>query len=171
MKKATVVIAFVIIAVLLILLNQLSQPSGDDPLICHVGGTMTPVLTELAKMYQQKTGQAVEINSAGSGELLAHIDLHKRGDVYVSHDPFLDILMQKFKMGIDGWLLAELTPVIAVSKGNPKNIQGLKDLTRDDVELNTRWSLSVGRDGQIFFGEDEDLGHLWIYFPSVCKKK
>ena len=29
----------------------------------------------------------------------------------------------------------------------------------------------VGRDGQIFFGEDDDLGHLWIYFPSVCKRK
>ena len=25
----------------------------------------------------------------------------------------------------------------------------------------------TGRDGQIFFGEDDDLGHLWIYFPSI----
>lgn len=25
----------------------------------------------------------------------------------------------------------------------------------------------VGRDGQIFFGEDDDLGHLWIYFPAI----
>lgn len=25
----------------------------------------------------------------------------------------------------------------------------------------------VGRDGQIYFGEDDDLGHLWIYFPSI----
>ena len=101
----------------------------------HVGGTMNPVMSELAKIYQQKTGQAIETNSAGSGELLAHIDLHKRGDIYVSHDPFLDILMQKFRMGVDGWLLAELTPVIAVQKGNPKNIHGLKDLMRKDVEL------------------------------------
>ena len=36
---------------------------------------------------------------------------------------------------VDGYLLAELTPVITVQKGNPKNINGLKDLTRDDVEL------------------------------------
>ena len=26
---------------------------------------------------------------------------------------------------------------------------------------------AVGRDGQIFFGEDDDLGHLWIYFPKI----
>ena len=25
----------------------------------------------------------------------------------------------------------------------------------------------TGRDGQIFFGEDDNLGHLWIYFPSI----
>jgi len=25
----------------------------------------------------------------------------------------------------------------------------------------------VGRDGQIFFGENDDLGHLWIYFPRI----
>ncbi len=26
---------------------------------------------------------------------------------------------------------------------------------------------AVGRDGEIYFGEDDDLGHLWIYFPSI----
>jgi len=26
---------------------------------------------------------------------------------------------------------------------------------------------AVGRDGQVYFGEDDDLGHLWIYFPRV----
>ncbi len=25
----------------------------------------------------------------------------------------------------------------------------------------------TGRDGQIVFGEDDDLGHLWLYFPSI----
>jgi hypothetical protein len=26
---------------------------------------------------------------------------------------------------------------------------------------------AVGRDGQIVFGEDDDLGHLWLYFPRI----
>lgn len=25
----------------------------------------------------------------------------------------------------------------------------------------------VGRDGEIVFGEDDDLGHLWLYFPKI----
>ena len=28
-------------------------------------------------------------------------------------------------------------------------------------------SAATGRDGQIFFGEDDDLGHLWMYFPKI----
>ncbi len=28
----------------------------------------------------------------------------------------------------------------------------------------------VGRDGQIFFGEDDDLGHLWLYFPKILPR-
>jgi hypothetical protein len=29
---------------------------------------------------------------------------------------------------------------------------------------------AVGRDGQLYFGEDDDLGHLWIYFPRVLPR-
>jgi hypothetical protein len=25
----------------------------------------------------------------------------------------------------------------------------------------------VGRDGEIVFGEDDDLGHLWLYYPRI----
>lgn len=27
----------------------------------------------------------------------------------------------------------------------------------------------TGRDGQIIFGEDDDLGHLWLYYPKIHK--
>lgn len=103
--------------------------------MCHVGGTMRPVMLELARQYQEATGQRVEINSAGSGELLAQIELKRTGDLYVCHDPFLDLLMGKFRMGTDGWTVAHLRPVIVVAKGNPKSIAGMKDLARPDVRL------------------------------------
>ena len=28
----------------------------------------------------------------------------------------------------------------------------------------------TGRDGQVFFGEDDDLGHLWMYFPRIPQR-
>ena len=29
---------------------------------------------------------------------------------------------------------------------------------------------TVGRDGEIVFGEDDDLGHVWLYFPKVIPR-
>ncbi len=110
------------------------KSESGPPLLVHVGGTMQPVIEELGRIFRDRTGQGVEINSADSGSLLAYIELGRSGDAYVCHDPFLDALMRK-GLGVDGWTVAELTPVIVVRKGNPKLIRGLADLARPDVEL------------------------------------
>ncbi len=120
---------------LLLALSCSRTQRGGEPLICHVGGTMTPVIEKIAAAYTAETGVRIEINSAGSGELLAHIQGQQSGDLYVCHDPFIDILMQKWKLGVDGWQIAELTPGIVVQKGNPLKIRDLHDLTRKDVRL------------------------------------
>jgi molybdate transport system substrate-binding protein len=114
--------------------NDATETEAEGPLLVHVGGTMRPVMEKLAAEYEAETGQAVEINSAGSGELLANIELQAEGDLYVSHDPFLDIIMYR-KLAIDGYTLGRIFPVIIVQEGNPKNIKGLKDLAREDVTL------------------------------------
>lgn len=134
--------------------NTSSKKAEVAPLICHVGGTMRPVMEELGKLYEKETGQKTEINSAGSGELLAHIEMQKEGDIYVCHDPFLDVLMAK-GLGNDGWVMAELTPVIIVQKGNPKKIQSIQDLTRKDVEL---------------FLTDYELSSLGRMLPTIFAK-
>ncbi|VGO15077.1 Putative binding protein [Pontiella desulfatans] len=118
----------------LILAGCSPKEKTESPLLCHVGGTMRPVFEKLTKAYEAETGKKVEINSAGSGELLANIEMQAEGDLYVSHDPFLDIIMSK-GLAVNGWTLGEIYPVIIVQKGNPKNIQTLNDLARDDVEL------------------------------------
>jgi len=131
MKK---IISLVMLVAAIAMLVSCKDDNGEINLKCHVGGTMQPVMVELGKLYKEKTGINIEINSAGSGELLAHIELMKKGDLYICHDPFLDILMRK-KLGIDGYTVGELQPIILVQKGNPKNIKGLKDLQRDDIEV------------------------------------
>ncbi|MHC4982705.1 MAG: substrate-binding domain-containing protein, partial [Planctomycetota bacterium] len=103
-------------------------------LTVHVGGTMRPVMQELAKLYQENNaGVSIEINTAGSGELLAHIESHKAGDLYVCHDPFLALLMKR-GLGTDGWTVAELTPVIVVQKGD-RTIKNVRDATEPGIEL------------------------------------
>ncbi|MBT3194048.1 MAG: extracellular solute-binding protein [Verrucomicrobia bacterium] len=128
-------IGFGIVAVVWVMVCGCAKVNPKEgALLCHVGGTMRPALQTLAELYEAETGQAVEINSAGSGELLANIELQAEGDLYVSHDPFLDIIMSR-QLADEGWTVAELNPVIIVQKGNPKRIRNLEDLARDDVEL------------------------------------
>lgn len=109
-------------------------PAGKTPLLCYVGGTMRPALEELARQYEAKTGQKVNIDYAGSGELIVKIETTRKGDLFVGHDPFNAELMKK-GLGDQGWVMASLTPMIAVAKGNPKGIHGFKDLARPGLRV------------------------------------
>jgi len=110
------------------------RSTGPKPLLCYVGGTMEPVFRALTAAYEKKTGRRVEISTADSGELLAKIQMRLEGDLYVAHDPFMDIAMGR-GLGVNAWCLGELCPVIVVAKGNPKHITSLKDFYRDDVKV------------------------------------
>ena len=122
-------------AVLLITVGiSCRREAENKPLLCYVGGTMRPAVEKLAEMYKKETGQSVEIDYAGSGELLIKIEQTHKGDLYICHDPFLAAARKK---GIvrKSWTLAELSPVIVVPKGNPKKIGGLQDLTKPGIKL------------------------------------
>lgn len=110
------------------------EKSPLPPLLCYVGGTMRPVIEELSRLYGKETRQQVDIDYADSGQLLFKIETTKKGDLYVCHDPFLDVLMRR-GLGRQGWTVASLTPVIAVPKGNPKGIRRLRDLARPGLKI------------------------------------
>lgn len=110
------------------------RENGDKKLLCYVGGTMRPVVERLAKMYRKETGVEVELDYAGSGELLIKIEQTKRGDLYICHDPFMAAAQLKGLVR-RSWVPASVAPVIVVPKGNPKNIQGLRDLTKPGIRV------------------------------------
>ena len=121
--------------------NNSGQSQAGKPLHCYVGGTMLPAMEKIARLYEAQTGQKVELDSADSGELMIRIQTQEVGDLYVSHDPFLDMLMAK-GLGRQSWTMAVVTPVIVVPKGNPKGIKSVKDLARPGLKLaltDPRW--------------------------------
>jgi len=103
-------------------------------LLCYVGGTMRPALEQLAKAYQAKTGQRIDLDYADSGQLLIKIEQTKQGDLYVCHDPFAGSLEKK-GLARQIWTVASLTPTIAVPKGNSKGLHGLADLARKGIRI------------------------------------
>ena len=110
-----------------------SSAGANEPLLCHVGGTMRPVMEELAKLYEKKTGQRVNINYGGSGELFTTIQTVGKGDLYVCHDPFLGKLMTE-GLGVQGWTVASLTPMIAVRRDETR-VRGLADLADPKIRV------------------------------------
>ncbi len=104
------------------------------PLHCYVGGTMRPAMEKLAAKYEAETGQTVDLDFGGSGENLIRFRQTGRGDLYVAHDPFHGALLRAGET-LGGWDLASLRPMIAVPKGNPKEIRGLADLAKPGVKV------------------------------------
>ncbi|MBL8027512.1 MAG: substrate-binding domain-containing protein, partial [Fibrobacteres bacterium] len=92
---------------------------AEEPILCYVGGTMRPAMEELVKTYEAKTGKKVLVDYSGSGELIVKIKQTKKGDLFVAHDPFHAQVMKE-GLGVKGWMIASVVPVIVVQKGNPK---------------------------------------------------
>jgi len=106
----------------------------EPDLICFVGGTMLPAMTELASMYEEKTGVKVGLDKAGSGELMTRIASGAKADLYVSHDPYLDQLFAR-GLGSEGWTVAAITPAIVVAPGNPEKVTSFADLANPDLRV------------------------------------
>jgi molybdate transport system substrate-binding protein len=107
---------------------------GKSDLRVYCGGTMRPPMEELAAVFEEETGTRVDLTYADSGQLLIMIEQTEEGDLYLCHDPFADAIERK-GLAHRIYTVAALTPVIAVKKGNPNNVQGIQDLDRDDLRV------------------------------------
>jgi molybdate transport system substrate-binding protein len=96
-----------------------------------------PALDEVGRRFEEKYGTVVEINYGGGGEVLNQIILTRSGDVYVAPEQsFMETAVEKqavYPETIES--IAYMIPVIAVLKGNPRNIATLADLARPGVRV------------------------------------
>ena len=103
-------------------------------LLIYVGSSMRQPMEQCAAAYEKKTGVHVSPSYADSGEVLAQVKNSGMGELAVLHEPYLTQGKR------DGWakdtfVVAVTTPVIAVAKGNPKQVKGLKDFLRPDLRV------------------------------------
>jgi molybdate transport system substrate-binding protein len=110
---------------------------SEEKLTLFVGAASKPPTEEVVKLFEKKTGVRVDVTFGGSGYVLSQMLLAKEGDIYF---PGSSDYMEKAKR--EGYVYPEtekivvyLVPAINVQKGNPKNITGLKDLTRKGIKV------------------------------------
>ncbi len=141
MVAAATAALFGLAAVLMVSLNfgcgaaPSQEPSAVEPLVFHCAAGIKPPVEAAARQYEDEYGVPIQLNFGGSGALLSTLTLSTHGDIYLAADAsYLEIAAEK---GLVQEIipLARIRPVIAVRKGNKKEIKSLADLLRDDVKL------------------------------------
>lgn len=103
-------------------------------LTIYVGSSMRLPMEQCSAAYEKKAGVPITPSFADSGEVLAQIKNSGMGEMAVLHEPYLTQGKR------DGWaretfVVATMTPMIVVAKGNPKAVKGLKDFTNPDLRI------------------------------------
>lgn len=132
-KKISLFILFAFLSIFFTANHAFSK----EPLLIFCGAAFKRPMEDIVKLYQQKTGTEVNVNYGGVGTLFSQILLSKRGDVFIVPSP--DIMEKAKTKGVivpesikD---IAYVVPCINVQHGNPKNIQGLRDLAKPGIKV------------------------------------
>ena len=133
--RKIIIITLLCIAVVAGMLFFVRTSAAGPTLMVHAGAGIRPPLDDLGKMFEEKTGTRVDYNYKGSGCLLADICFSKKGDAYIPGELFYIEQAEKRGFIAKSRVVAKMGTVLIVQKGNPKNIRGLKDLTRPNLRL------------------------------------
>ncbi|HEY7310674.1 MAG TPA: molybdate ABC transporter substrate-binding protein [Gemmataceae bacterium] len=116
-----------------------SHKSGADAeartlIVFCAAGIKAPV-EKAARDYERAYGVPVRLQYGGSQTLLANIEVSERGDLYLPGDDSYLLAARKKGLVAEILPLARMTPVLAVRKGNPKNLHSLQDVLTSDSRL------------------------------------
>ena len=125
------------LALMLILATGCSSPMANTKLSVLAAAGARPAIDEICAKFTAQYGIEVEVNYGGGGEVLSRMVLARNGDVYIAPEQrFMDSALEK--QAIDAGTiksLAYMIPVVAVSRGDPKQITCLSDLAKPGVRV------------------------------------
>lgn len=117
-----------------VLFGMSNADDDVDEIMLFCAAGIRPAVEPIAKEYEREYGVKVRINYAGSDNLLNQLTVEKKtGDLYLAADASYIKKGQAKGIVKEELPLGTMKPVIAVKKGNPKEIQGVADLLRSDV--------------------------------------
>jgi len=105
-----------------------------DELLILCGTSFGPPVEKLKTQYEKETGQTVTLSFGGSEDLLPNVKAKSVGDLFVTHDPYMDYTEEAGAML--RWVrVGYVAPVLVVQKGNPKKIERIEDLAKPGLEV------------------------------------
>ena len=108
---------------------------GQKPLLLFCAAGLKLPVEAVAREYEQAFGVQVQLQYGGSGTLLSNLRVADVGDLFLAADESYINSARALGLLAETIPLARQRPVIAVARGNPKNIRTLDDLRRTDVRV------------------------------------
>jgi molybdate transport system substrate-binding protein len=108
-------------------LSGCSSQSNEIVVLC--GGSFQPPMEKVAKLFEEQTGIHVVLVPGQSEDHLPKIKEHALGDVFVSHDPYVQYTEEAG--ALQGYVtVGYLMPALVVKKGSRLGIKSIEDLAR-----------------------------------------
>ncbi len=177
MKQTRNLVLLSILAAAVLVLVLRTKPgaargsSSGRPLTLYCAAGIKPPVEAVAKEYEKKYGILVQIQYGGSGTLLSNLRVSGIGDLFIAADDSYLRIAETNALIAETIPLARMSPVIAVLKGNPKNVRSIADLYRVNVALANPDVTAIGkvtRDLLRPSGQWEKLEkHARVFKPTV----
>jgi molybdate transport system substrate-binding protein len=112
------------------------KPAVGPPeeLVILCGSSFVQPVEQLCSEFREKTGIGTTSTVAGSEDFLPLVKTTRKGDILITHDPYLDYVRDANALA-DHVQVGFVAPVLAVQPGNPKDIQSIKDLARPGLKV------------------------------------
>ncbi len=117
--------------------DQSNKPAAEKTqLFAYVGAGLKEPFSEIAQLYEQKTGVKVEISFNNSGALLNQMETAKKGDIFMPGSmPYVQKAKEAGQLGEMVGPIAYHTPAIITPKNNPAHITKIQDLAKPGVKI------------------------------------
>ena len=128
-------VALLVVLVVLLAWNP-QQPVGTkEPLLVYCAAGIKGPVEAVAREYEKLFGVPIQLQYGGSQTLLASIEISQRGDLYLPADDSYLALAREKNLVAESIPLARMHAMLAVPKGNPKQIAKFEDLLRAGTKL------------------------------------
>ena len=134
---------WLIFLLVLVLFSGCSSANGENDeeklslsgktLFVYSGAGMTKPVTEMVDIFKTETGCDVQVVFANAAQIQNQVKTTREGDLFIAGSN--DDLKPVEEFVTESKDLVKHIPVLAVKKGNPLNIMGLNDLTKEGVEV------------------------------------
>jgi molybdate transport system substrate-binding protein len=108
--------------------------NAQKELVLLCGSSFPKPMEQLCAEFTEQTGITVTTTIAGSEDFLPLVKAGQKGDILVTHDPYLDYVRDANAL-FDHVHVGYVAPVLAVQEGNPKGLSSIEDLTKPGLKV------------------------------------